>query len=232
MDHFLQIYNSKARQYHQLIDAEDTHNHILAALSAITAFRGKQVLDLGSGTGRLPLLLRNQNAKITALDLHRAMLIEQAIQRENCGGDWDILQGDMHHLPFPNCGADIVMAGWALGHFVGWYPLDWERRIAQTIDEMHRVATAEGTIIIMETLGTGSKIPSPPHEGLAKYYALLEDKWNFSRREISTDYTFKNPADAVNTLEFFFGQELAEKIRSNQWTRVPEWTGVWVKHLQ
>jgi hypothetical protein len=32
---------------------------------------------------------------------------------------------------------------------------------------------------------------------------------------------------AVARTEFFFGPELAEKIRANGWARLPEWTGVW-----
>ncbi len=231
MDHFLQIYNSSAKQYHQLIEAEDVDNHIFETLTEITSFHGKHVLDLGSGTGRIPLLLQTQGAKIIALDLHLAMLKEHATQRNQVNGKWDLLQGDMHQLPFSNRGADVILAGWALGHFVGWFPQDWEKRIAQALNEMQRVVSFRGTLIIMETLGTGSQIPAPPHDGLAKYYALLENKWNFSRQEISTDYSFTDINEAVKKLEFFFGKELSEKIRTNHWSQVPEWTGIWVKRI-
>ncbi len=31
--------------------------------------------------------------------------------------------------------------------------------------------------------------------------------------------------------EFFFGAELAQMIRQNNWVRLPEWTGVWGKRV-
>ena len=33
--------------------------------------------------------------------------------------------------------------------------------------------------------------------------------------------------EAVARTEFFFGPELAARIRANGWARLPEWTGVW-----
>lgn len=229
MDHFLQIYNAKAKQYHQMIAAEDIENNILTSLEEITSFDGKRVLDLGSGTGRLPLLLTKQNIQIAALDLHQAMLIEQASQRDDIDGKWDLLQGDMHCLPFPNEWAEVVLAGWALGHFVGWYEQNWRQRVEQVINEMQRVLSPGGTIIILETLGTGSLKPAPPHDGLAQYYDLLEKKFEFNRNEISTDYRFETISQAIEKSEFFFGPDLTEKIQANQWTRIPEWTGIWSK---
>jgi len=74
MDHYKEIYSSKAREYHRMIEAEDVENNLLANLLEITTFESKIILDLGSGTGRLPLLLRQFNASIIGLDLHWDML--------------------------------------------------------------------------------------------------------------------------------------------------------------
>lgn len=230
MDHFRNIYTLKASQYHQMIDAEDVDNNLLAALTDITTLKNKRVLDLGSGTGRLPILLRNQAEQIIGLDFHIAMLQEQVIQRKKVHGMWPLLQGDMHNLPFPSQWADVVLAGWALGHFVRWYPEDWPLRVKHVISEMQRTVKPQRVIIIMETLGTGSLQPAPPHEGLAQYYSLLEDDLGFEKRVISTDYRFNNVGEAIDKSAFFFGQELVEKIRTNQWARVPEWTGIWSRH--
>jgi len=230
MDHFKSIYQSKAREYHRLIAAEDVDGNLLATLERIASIRDQRVLDLGTGTGRLPLLLHDRAAQIIGLDLYAAMLNEQAVQRHNLGGEWDLLQGDMHTLPLPDQWADIVTAGWAIGHFVSWHTDEWQNRVDQVVAEMKRVVKPGGTLIILETLGTGSLKPTPPDEGLAHYYAILEEKWDFERREIATDYQFGNVEEAIEKLEFFFGVELSEKIRSNNWSRLPEWTGVWSKH--
>ena len=73
--------------------------------------------------------------------------------------------------------------------------------------------------------------PAPPNERLAEYYAWLEAEHEFTRHVFRTDYQFVNLTEAVELTEFFFGPVLADKIRENNWVRLPEWTGMWVKHL-
>jgi hypothetical protein len=92
---------------------------------------------------------------------------------------------------------------------------------------MLRVQKPKGKVIIIETLTTGSTMPAPPTQGLAEYYARLENQWGFSRQQIQTDYQFSNLEEAIKLSEFFFGAELANKVRRNNWVRLPEWTGVW-----
>jgi hypothetical protein len=99
------------------------------------------------------------------------------------------------------------------------------------LEEMHRLAAPGGALIIMETLGTGSLTPAPPTEALGHYYAWLENDWGFSRQEIRTDYQFASVEEAVAKTKFFFGPELAQRIRQNGWSRLPEWTGVWGKQI-
>ena len=229
MDHFETIYKFRATDYHKMIVAEDLHGNLLREFERIANFEHARVLDLGSGTGRIPLLLYDSAAQIIAIDLHEAMLIEQFKQRDKVFGKWDLLQGDMRVLPIQDHWADIVIAGWALGHFQSWFAGDWQERVDQSITEMSRAAKAGGHLIIIETLGTGSPEAAPPHAGLAKYYNRLECFWGFERREIITDYQFTSVEDALEKTDFFFGDELSEMIRANNWSRLPEWTGVWVK---
>ncbi len=230
MDHFRSIYTTQAEAYHQLIAAEDVDGNLLRELERLADFRDKRLLDLGSGSGRIALLLHGQTSQTIALDLYAAMLSEQVQQRAKVAGGWDLVQGDMHALPIQDHWADMVIAGWALGHFQDWYAGDWRTRVDQVISEMSRASKPQGFLIIIETLGTGSLEPAPPHQGLAEYYERLEDTWGFKRREIGTDYQFKSVEEAIEKTEFFFGRELSEKIRSNNWSRLPEWTGVWVKN--
>ena len=81
----------------------------------------------------------------------------------------------------------------------------------------------------METLTTGSDIPSPPTAELSDYYDWLEKSWGFTRQEIRTDYRFSNVKEAINNTEFFFGEQLSSMIIENNWNRVPECTGIWSK---
>lgn len=231
MDHFRLIYSSRAADYHRMIAPEDADGNLLSTLQAAMPLAGKRLLDLGTGTGRLPLLLAREAAQMVGLDLHWDMLKENARQRELMTDHWSLVQGDMRALPFPSAWAEVVTAGWAIGHLRGWFADDWQTQIGQILREMHRVVATGGAILIMETLTTGSLTPAPPTEGLAEYYAWLENEWGFTRQAIRTDYQFANVQEAVERTEFFFGPEMAAKIRERGWARLPEWTGVWSKSV-
>jgi ubiquinone/menaquinone biosynthesis C-methylase UbiE len=228
-DHFIHIYTHRADDYHRAIAHEDADGNLLKAIESVTALDGKRILDLGTGTGRLPLLLAGRAAQFVGLDLHWDMLRQSSYQRSVVGGQWRLVQGDMRRLPFPSGWADVVTAGWAIGHLCGWYAADWQIHIGRVLNEMHRAAAPGGTLFIFETLTTGSLTPAPPTEELAEYYNWLENEWGFTRQAISTDYQFASVDEAVARTEFFFGPEMAEKIRANNWVRLPEWTGMWVK---
>lgn len=231
MDRFIEIYTTQAEAYHRAITAEDVDGRLLPALESVAPLRGARVLDLGSGTGRLPLLFAGLARQVVALDLHRAMLREQQQQRDVIHGHWPLVQGDMRRLPFPSASFNLVTAGWAIGHLTGWYPDAWRAEISRVLSEMHRVALPGGALIIIETLTTGSLTPAPPTPALTDYYLWLENDWRFTRQEIRTDYQFASVEEAVARTEFFFGPSLSVAIRKNGWARLPEWTGVWGKRV-
>lgn len=210
-----------------MIAVEDADNNLLPAINRAARLEGRRIFDLGSGTGRLPLLVSSLARQIVSLDLQRAMLREQLRQRAQVGGNWPLLQADMRVLPVASGWADVTIAGWAIGHLVGWHPDDWQVQTGRVLAEMQRVTAPAGTLIILETLSTGSLVPRPPSEGLARYYAWLEGEWGFTRQEIRTDYQFASADQAAQWTRFFFGEALAAEIVQRGWARLPEWTGVW-----
>lgn len=246
-DHFIQVYKTRAAAYHALIAAEDVDGNLLPTLQSITSFEGKRILDLGSGSGRIPLLLRGIDCDLIAVDLHHAMLVEQANQlsslRARCVASpgsnlpanfamqlHPLIQADIRALPLPAATADVVMAGWAIGHFTGWVS-DWKAEAARCLAEMRRAAKPHGMLILMETMGTGVEQAAPPNTALADYYAWLENEHGFRRQVIATDYDFGTVARAAELCGAFFGEEMAERVRANGWSQVPEWTGIWSKSL-
>jgi len=231
MDHYKNIYSHHADIYHRMIETEDVDGNLLPTIETIIPLTGKRLLDLGSGTGRIPLLVYSKVKQIIGLDLHRGMLVEQQQQRDQRNGNWGLIQGDLRLLPFSENWFDLVTAGWAIGHFQGWYAADWKTQVDQTLGEMVRVLKPDGAVVIIETLTTGSTIPAPPSQGLANYYSYLENQWGFERQQIQTDYQFRDLEEAIEYSAFFFGDELAKKVRKNDWVRLPEWTGVWVKRI-
>ena len=229
MDHFEIIYASKAKEYHQMIAPEDVDGNLLPALRQVARFENAVLLDLGSGTGRIPLLVHDLVDQVIALDLNLPMLLEQREQQRISGASWPLIHGDNRRLPFPDHCVDIVTAGWAIGHLRAWFKDDWQTQIGLILNEMERVVVAGGVLIIVETLTTGALKPAPPSQGLAEYYAWLEEAWGYTRHAIQTDYQFASVEEAVAKTEFFFGSKLAELVRQNNWARLPEWTGVWSK---
>lgn len=227
LDHFVKIYKTQTAAYHALIAAEDVDRNLLPVLLAITPLAGKRVLDLGSGTGRIPLLLRGLDCEIISVDLHHAMLVEQKQKLET--GDARLIQADIRRLPLSDGLADVVIAGWAIGHFTGWYPETLKGEIQTTVNEMTRTVKPSGAIVILETMGTGNEQAGPPNAALAEYYAILENELGFSKQVLATDYDFGSVERAAELCGFFFGNEMAEKVRFNNWSRVPEWTGTWSK---
>ncbi|HZD11068.1 MAG TPA: methyltransferase domain-containing protein [Candidatus Binatia bacterium] len=230
-DHFIPIYKSQAPAYQRMVAAEDVENNLLPALRRLVDFSGQRVVDVGSGTGRMPYLLRQQAAGGIGVDLHDEMLRENRRQQVQVGFHWPLVQGDVRNLPFAGNCAGVVTAGWAIGHFCAWYGAQWRRNVERALREMARVARPGGSLLILETLGTGVLSPAPPTAGLAAYYQLLEEDWGFQRDEVSTDYQFASVEEAIACMAFFFGEALAREIERHGWARVPEWTGIWCLQL-
>lgn len=228
MDHFKNIYNNMADEYHRMIEYEDVDGNLYDCIDKLLTSDVSRVLDIGSGTGRIPLLLSDTNLNVVGLDLYWEMLQENVRQRSLSAGSWLLSQGSAGALPILSDCFDVVTAGWVLGHTCSWH-LDWQTKLDVILNEMHRVVRNQGVIIIMETLTTGSDIPSPPTAELSDYYDWLENSWGFTRQEIRTDYRFSNVKEAINNTEFFFGEQLSSMIVENNWNRVPECTGIWSK---
>lgn len=229
MDHFQNVYVSQAHEYHQMIAAEDEKGNLRRAIERIINPMKKQILDLGSGTGRFPILLHQVVNQLVAVDLNFPMLVEQKKQRRSVNGQWHLINGNMLALPFPSQSWEGVISGWAIGHLTSWFHGDWQERIDRIIEEMHRVIKKDGVLVICETMGTGCLKPAPPNIDLAHYYERLEHLWGFQTEIIPTDYKFKDVNTAVKHTEFFFGTDMAELIRANHWATLPEWTGIWYK---
>ncbi|MCB9422706.1 MAG: methyltransferase domain-containing protein [Ardenticatenaceae bacterium] len=235
MTDFKRIYATQAAAYEQMVAREDYEGNILPALWGIRPFTDQTVIDLGAGTGRLTYLLAPPVHRIIALDISFHML---GVARERLGlADLRrparfvaLAAADNRYLPIASQTADIAIIGWSLGHFVGWYA-DWQAQIGQALAEMGRVLRPNGTIIILETLGTGRETPQPPHDGLAAYYNWLENKHGFNSTWIRTDYCFASVDEADALTRFFFGNELADRIRRDNLTILPECTGIWWKEV-
>ncbi|HEX9796594.1 MAG TPA: methyltransferase domain-containing protein [Anaerolineales bacterium] len=228
MTDFAEVYRSQAEAYDRMVGFEDYQNNLPGALDELINWNGQAVLELGAGTGRMTRMLAARAGRVLAIDHAPAMLsiARRHQQREgwhNCG----LALADLEALPVADGSTDLVLAGWALGHSIEWHPQGWRQVVSRALTEMQRCLRPGGSVLILETLGTGQETPAAPTDGLADYYQHLESESGFERSWLRTDYRFPDPGQAAEAVRFFFGNELADSILRQGLTVLPECTGIW-----
>lgn len=216
--------------YERLVAREDYEQNILRALQGITAIAGKDVVELGAGTGRLTCLLAPLVRSIRAFDASQHMLHIAADKLLASGlNNWQVQVSDHRSLPVEDASADIAISGWSICYLVDWNRGAWQSDVDRALAEMVRVLRPGGVMILLETMGTGFQTPHPP-DHLVDYYHALEEK-GFAYQWIRTDYRFADLDEAVELVQFFFGDELAEQVRAAGSPILPECTGIWWKAI-
>jgi ubiquinone/menaquinone biosynthesis C-methylase UbiE len=193
-------------------------------------FAGKDVADVGAGTGRLTLLLEPfiRSALLTddaapMLDLAREKLARVGFDR------FRTHVGDLATIPAEDAALDVVLAGWALcGKALRGDP--WPDAVREVLAEIRRVLRPGGTTVIIESLGTGQERPSPPNPRFADYFRLLEAE-GFRKACVRTDYRFASREEKERLLTFFFDRDMLDAGVKNDALIYPEWTGIWVKQV-
>ena len=82
---------------------------------------------------------------------------------------------------------------------------------------------------MFESLGTGNEEPIRLEHVESTYQWL--DANGFENKWIRTDYKFDSIDEDTELSRFFFGEELGGKVEQNQWTILPECTGVWWRNV-
>jgi len=225
-----EIYKTEGDKYEALIAREDYQGNILKSLREITSLVNRVVYDLGAGTGRLASLLAPQVKHVRAFDISEEML---RVCREKfiASGlvNWQVDIADHRQLPVGDVSADLVVSGWSLSYLAVWNPDSWRSELGKWLGEMKRVLRPNSYIVLFESLGTGKESPIKL-EHLKDYYPWLEEN-GFQNKWIRTDYKFDSLDEAEFLSRFFFGDELGNKVRQNNWVILPECTGVWWKQI-
>ena len=83
-----------------------------AVLSALGPLEDKRVLEVACGTGRFTVMMAQQGANITGLDISGAMLAQGRNKAKAAGVDDNVefMRGDAARLPFPDDYFDAVFA--------------------------------------------------------------------------------------------------------------------------
>ncbi|MFD2672261.1 class I SAM-dependent methyltransferase [Marinicrinis sediminis] len=223
-----QIYQEQAQQYDQLIGRQRS---LMPEISRIVDLKGKQVLDIGAGSGRLTFPAAIYAERVVALDVSKEMLEllldkarMQALQRI------ETVVSDHLQLPFGDNQFDVVLAGWSLCYSANLHVTGWRDNLQQMMMEITRVLRTNGTIILFENMGTATTTPEPP-DFLVPYFKELETTYGMKREVFRLDYAFDHVEEAIEEVRFFFGAEFADRVKEAQWSTVPEFAGMWWKQL-
>jgi ubiquinone/menaquinone biosynthesis C-methylase UbiE len=224
-----EVYQQHADQYELLVSREDHEGNILPALNRIRPLAGLDIIDLGSGTGRVACMLAPLAHSVHAFDVSQHML-DVAIAKLQASGyaNWKAGVADHRKLPLEDNVADVAISGWSMVYTAIWSPEPWQQQVDLALTEIERVLRPSGTAIILETLGTGHETPHPP-EDLGPYFDHLEAN-GFASTWMRTDYRFESLAEAKALTSFFFGDELAQEVVERNWIVLPECTGIWWRH--
>jgi len=224
------IYQTDGDRYEVLIAREDFQGNIEKALDEIVAVGGLDVLDIGAGTGRLAVMLAPRVKAMRAFDTAEEMLRVCREKFEAQGStNWQVQVGDHRQLPVQDHSADLVISGWSVAYLYVWHPETWRTELEKWLGEMRRVLRPNSHIVLFESLGTGNESPIQL-EHLKEYYPWLADA-GFQNKWIRTDYKFASVDEAEELSRFFFGDELGDKVRQNNWVILPECTGVYWKKI-
>jgi ubiquinone/menaquinone biosynthesis C-methylase UbiE len=225
------IYDEQAGKYERLVAHEDYQQNLLPALQRIRSLEGLEVVELGAGTGRMTCLLAPLVKSIQAYDISDHML-EVAAGKLAASRlqNWRTGIADHRELPVDDESADLAIAGWTICYTAIDYEETWKQELERALDEMKRVLRPGGTIIILETLGTGHSTPTPPDD-MKTYLAFLEVEAGFSSAWIRTDYLFASLDEAREVTSFFFGESMVENAVGTDPVILPECTGIWWLHV-
>jgi ubiquinone/menaquinone biosynthesis C-methylase UbiE len=220
-----EVYDSHADQYERLILREDCDNNLPQAINRIKNTKGLDIIELGAGTGRLTRFLAEDARSIAASDLSMHMLAtaRDVLQQQNTTNS-AICVSDMRHTPYADHCADLIVAGWSFCYLAVWGEKKWKNELEAGLDEAKRLLRPGGVLILLENYGTGFETPNPPLH-LDPYFQFLKES-GFQETWIRTDYAFRSLEEALALSGFFFGEEMAAKVKKNQWTRLPECTGL------
>lgn len=223
-----EIYTGFADRYQALVGREDYQGNLLPAILAIDNLKGKNVIELGAGTGRVSCLIAPIVGRLVAADIshHMLSLGKQRLEKLQ-HSNWHLNLESHRWLPFGNATADVIIAGWSFCYAALDAGDDWQSSLEGALAETARVLRPGGQLILIESLGTGFEAPNRP--GVLVDYLAYLDTHGFESAWVRTDYCFIDKAEAIDLTSFFFGEDPLPMWDTDSGVIVPECTGLWWK---
>lgn len=222
-----EIYRRHRAEYDRLVAAEDHRRNLPALLHRIADWRGRRVVEAGTGTGRVTELYAEAASHIVCFEREAHMLDAARVKLSAHSHKIEYRLGDNLDLPALPEQADLFIEGWSWGHSIVDGSGSVEAIARRLFANARRNLVGGGTAILIETLGTNQDAPGAPHPRLEEFYDLLQATHRLRQEIVRTDYLFPSAQDAAETLGFFFGEPMRQAVLERGAPAIPEWTGVW-----
>lgn len=221
------IYQQEAARYDALVMREDKDGHLLPAIEKHRTLSGIDVVESGAGTGRLTAQIAPLARSVKAFDLSAHMLGTATAKLQSLGLDnWHTNVADHRDIPLPDNCADLVISGWSVCYLNNKQREDWQTPFLDAVAEFKRLLRPDGSLIIIETEGTGVTAPNPP-DSMHNYLGLLKEL-DFQWEWIRTDYCFTSWHEVHELVPFFFGEAMLGACYTGECGVIlPECTGIW-----
>lgn len=186
--------------------AVDQGGVIETAMAAIASWSGRDVLDLGCGTGfHLPRWAETAGT-VTGVEPHPD-LVAIARRRTHALGNVTVLPGTAQRLPLPDSSVDVAQARWAYFFGPGCEP---------GLAELDRVVRRGGTAFVIDNDGTRSTFggwfrrgyPNVDPDAVERFWSLR----GWARTPLEIDWRFDTRADLEAVARIEFTPEIADEI--------------------
>jgi SAM-dependent methyltransferase len=151
------VYNKCPEVYDRL----PFHGWDFAEITSLVNLKAKIIIDGGAGTGRVALEAAETAAMVFAVEpVTRRRELIRSRAKEKSFSNCYVVDGSLHHLPFPDSFADVLITSHALG---------WE--LQDELAEFERVVKKGGMIIHCPGTAVGAEED--------QHRALVESPWSY-----------------------------------------------------
>ena len=164
-------------------------------LNIISSQNPNSILDVATGTGDMPILYSETNAKkIIGIDISEGMLdvAKAKVNNLDINNVIELKQGDAENLMFDNDSFDIVSVTYGIRNF---------ENLDKGLSEIFRVLKSKGKFVILET---SIPLRFPYKESYLFYTKRIMPLWGalFSKNKEAYSYL------STSAIDFPYGQEL------------------------
>jgi ubiquinone/menaquinone biosynthesis C-methylase UbiE len=186
--------------------AADPDGRLWSAMAAVTDWSGRDVLDLGCGTGfHLPRFAETARS-VLGVEPHPD-LVSLAARRTRRLGNVEVRQGVAQEIPLPDASVDVVHVRWAYFFGPGCEP---------GLAELARVVRRGGTALVIDNDATRSTFGGWFRRGYPGVDpAAVERFWStrgWTRVPVDMGWRFASRADLEAVVHIEFAPEVAEQV--------------------